>query len=58
MHVGRVDRPLAFSHFGRVEGDLVEQPLHDRVETAGADVLGALVDLRGDVGDLGDRIVA
>ena len=35
----------------RVEADLVEQPLHDRGQAARADVLGALVDVEGDLRD-------
>jgi hypothetical protein len=34
---------------GRVEADLVEQALHHRGQAARADVLGALVDVAGDL---------
>ena len=35
---------------GGVEGDLVEHPLHHRLQPARADVLDGGVHLRGDVG--------
>ena len=49
-----VDR--AAVHLGRVEGYFVEQPLHHRVETPRADVLGALVDERRQLRDALDRV--
>ena len=45
-HVGGVDDDLLAGELGAVERDLVEQPLDDRVQPPGADVLGALVDAR------------
>src|SRR2546425_8796250 len=39
-----VDRQLPLGQLRRLEGDLFQQPLHDREEPAGADVLRALVD--------------
>src|SRR5438093_465792 len=52
LHVLGVDDLLLAGHVGRVERDLLEQLLHDRVQTPGADVLRALVDLHRDLGDL------
>ena len=40
----------------RIEADLVEQPLHHRCEPARADVLGALVDLEGDLRQATDGV--
>ena len=37
-------RHLFLRHFWRVEGYLVKDPFHDRVKTAGPDVLGAFVE--------------
>ena len=51
--VDRDRRPLAV---GRVERHRLEQPLHHGVQAAGADVLGALVDVPGDLGDPADAI--
>ncbi len=42
---------------GRVERHLVEQPLHDRVQPARADVLGPLVDEGRELGDRRDAFV-
>ncbi len=50
-HVLGVDGQLLARHVRGVERDLVQQPLHDRVEPPGADVLGARVHLHGDLGD-------
>src|SRR5207249_7341452 len=51
LHVLGVDDLLLAGHVGRVERDLLEQLLHDRVQTPGADVLRALVDFHRDLGD-------
>ena len=40
-----------FGEIGALEGDLLEQLLHDRVQAARADVLRALVDVVREVGD-------
>src|SRR5512145_1891829 len=56
-HARRVDDDGLAAALGRIEGDVVEEALEDGVEAAGADVLGALVHLRGDLGDLGDRVL-
>src|SRR5881628_1390861 len=40
------------------ERNLVEQPLHDRVQAPGADVLGLVVDARRKIGDPFDRSIA
>src|SRR5688572_21064703 len=54
--VSRIDRHgLALAVFG-LEAQVLEQLLHHRLQPAGADVLDALVDLRGDLGDLADRV--
>ena len=42
---------------GALEGDLLQHLLHDGVQAAGADVLGALVDAGGEAGDLFERVV-
>src|SRR5262249_32724629 len=52
--VPRIDDDLAPAHLGCVEGDLVEESLEDRVQAAGADVLGARVHVGGDARDLAD----
>src|SRR6185312_4815410 len=55
-HVLAIDLHFLARHVGSLEGDLVEQPLHERREPPGADVLGRGVDLDGEAGDLADRI--
>ena len=40
-----------------VEGNVLQQFFHHRVQAAGADVLGALVHLEGDFGDAADAVV-
>src|SRR5436305_439122 len=44
VDVAGVDRQLLAGHVGRVEGDLFEKLLHDRVQAPRADVLRARVD--------------
>ena len=39
------------------EAHLLQQLLHHRLQPAGADVLDPAVDLVGELGDLGDRVV-
>ena len=39
-----------------LEAELLKQLFHHRLEPAGADVLEGFVDLRGDPGDLADRV--
>ena len=51
IDVGRVDGQRRPGLLAGVERHRLEQPLHDRVQPARADVLGALVDLVGDLGD-------
>ena len=53
---GGVDDDLVPAALGRGERELLEQRLHDRVQPPRADVLGALVDLGGDLGDRLDRV--
>ncbi len=52
LHIGGVNLDALLPPLGSVEGEVLEQPLHDRVQTPGADVLGALVDRGGGPGDL------
>src|SRR5581483_9208802 len=55
--VGFVDRDRrALGLVRGGEADLLEQPLEDRVQAAGADVLDRGVDLLGEAGDLVDRL--
>src|SRR3989442_8148067 len=56
VHVAGVDRELLARQVGRVERDLVQELLHDRVEAPGPDVLGRRVHPHGDLGDGVDRI--
>src|SRR5882672_3900955 len=51
LHVLGVDDLLLAGHVGRVERDLLEQLLHDRVQAPGADVLRARVHFHRDLGD-------
>src|SRR2546422_6990134 len=51
-----VDRQLPLGQLRRLEGDLFQQPLHDREEPACADVLRALVDLHSGRRDLLDTL--
>src|SRR4051812_5440573 len=44
-------------HLGGIEGDLVEQPLHEGREAAGADILGGRVDLDREARQLGHRVL-
>lgn len=45
---------VAVVHIGGVEEHILEQASHHGLETASADVLGALFDLVGDLGDAAD----
>ena len=58
VDVGGVDLDPAAVHLGGLETQLLQQPLHDRVEPAGADVLRPLVHLKGVLGQRRDRVVA
>src|SRR6266478_9763792 len=57
MNVGGVDRDLVLGKLGRAERKVLEQPFKYCMETAGADVFRAGIDLRGDFGQGGDRVV-
>ena len=57
-HVGGGDRDRRLAELGRLERQIVEHALHDRVQPAGADVLHARVHQRRDARDLGDRVGA
>src|SRR6185369_16156420 len=50
VHVGGIDRDRAAIEPGGAERDLVQQPLHDRVQPPCADVLLFFVDRVGDFG--------
>src|SRR5438132_1388255 len=54
--VGGVDVDFAGLHVGGVEAEFFQEPLHDRVEPAGADVLGRLIHLEGIVRQGVDRV--
>src|SRR2546425_3761006 len=56
VHVAGVDRELLARQIGRVERDLFQELLHDRVEAPGPDVLGRRVHPHGDLGDGVDGI--
>src|SRR5262249_2108819 len=56
VDVSGVDAQALVLQLGRVERHLVEQLFHDGVEPARADVLGAIVDEGGDVGDALDGV--
>src|SRR6267143_1230081 len=51
VHVAGIDREILAGHIGSVEGDLLEELLHDRVQAPCADVLRARVDLHRDLRD-------
>ena len=52
-----VDRDLLAGQIGRVERDLLQELLHDRVEPPGADVLGAVVHADRELRDRLHRVV-
>src|SRR6266478_3081450 len=56
-HVVGVDCDFLAAHLRRGEGDLLQQLLHHRVEPPSPDVLGALVDRRGNVRHLLDGVL-
>src|SRR5262249_25797089 len=56
VHVAGVDGQLLARQVRRVERDLFQELLHDRVEAPGPDVLGRRVHLHGDLGEGVDRI--
>src|SRR5262245_48711221 len=56
LDIGGVHRQILAGHVGRRERDVLEELFHDRVESAGSDVLGARVDPHGHVGDRLHRI--
>src|SRR6266536_5831667 len=57
LDVLRIDDELLAPLVGRVEADLVEEPLHHGVEPARAAVLHTLFHVRGDARDLLDRVL-
>ena len=61
VDVGGVDADRLAVLLGRdiasAEGNLLQQPLEQRVQATGADVLGFLVDLPGDLGDALDAVL-
>src|SRR3989441_1169357 len=56
-HLVRVELDALLGQLGEVEQHVLEQGGHHGVEPPGADVLHALVGLRGDAGDLLDAVV-
>ena len=57
VDIGGIDFDFfAAAPFG-FEGEVVEQAFHDGIEPAGADVLGAFVDLPGEFGEAADGVV-
>ncbi len=61
VDIGSVDADrlalLLAGQVGGAEGDLFQQPLEQGVQATGADVLGLLVDLPGDLGDALDAVL-
>src|SRR5437773_11717962 len=57
VDVAGVDRDLLPRETGRVERDLLQELLHDRVEPPRTDVLGAIVYPDGELGDRVHRVV-
>src|SRR3569623_1088247 len=55
--IGAIDGEGLAGMIGGVERDGLEQPLHHRVQAACTDVLGALVDRPGDLGEAADAVV-
>src|SRR3546814_11040030 len=56
VDIGRVDRQRFAGPVLGGEADLLDQPFHDRLKSAGADILDPLVDLGGEPRDAGDRV--
>src|SRR4051794_15042908 len=52
-----IDRDALLLQVRGVEADILHELLHDRLEPAGADVLGILVHPEGDVGHGVDRVI-
>ena len=44
------------SRIGGFEADILDQPLHHRMQAARADILDLFVDLAGEAGDFGDAL--
>src|SRR5712691_5077089 len=57
VDVDGVDRDLLPRETGRIERDLLQELLHDRVEPPRTDVLGAIVHPDGELGDRVHRVV-
>ncbi len=51
LHISRIDDNLASGAIGSGKADLVQHPLHDRMQPPRADILHRPVDLGGDPGD-------
>src|SRR2546428_5114873 len=56
LNVSRVDRLVLWLQVRPLKTDFVQQPLHDRVQAASADVFGLLIYLRGKIGNGINRI--
>ena len=56
MNIGRIDRLILRLQVRSFETDLVQQPLHDGVQAASADIFRLLIDLRGKVCDCVDGV--
>ena len=56
VHEGCIDLDRRTTAVGGLEGDLLQHPFHDGVQSPRADVLGALVDRPGDRGNPADTV--
>ena len=56
IHIGGVDQHLLVAGLAGLEGEFLEELLHHRVQAPGADVLGLLVHLEGDLGKAPDAL--
>ena len=55
-HIALVDGDVLIFEVRRIEGEVFQDTLQDRIEAAGADVFGLGIHTGGDVGDGGDGV--
>lgn len=55
-HIALVDGDVLIFEVRRIEGEVFQDALQDRIEAAGADVFGLGIHARGDVGDSGEGV--
>ena len=56
-HIALVDGDVLVFEVRRIEGEVFQDALQDRIEAAGADVFGLCIHAGGDVGDGGEGVL-